>query len=233
MDEFKTVDLGLLNEAGLNRQAFFNIGDLPAGLAVPLQERFNGLGQYRQLLLIGHAGKRLWDAVQASGIDSENPIDDFSVRVVKDWFSRHLPGRRYEIIYPGPYPIGLQQLGKLAGWHRPSPFMVGIDPEWGSWYAYRAVVLADTAFEPSRPVPGGSPCLRCAAKVCIATCPGAALEGGFDLKKCAAYRIQAGSACRNTCLARLSCPVGAAHRYSDEQMSHCYGRSLRDLERYC
>ena len=111
--------------------------------------------------------------------------------------------------------------------------MVGIDTEWGSWFAYRAALLADTDFLPFLPVDRSSPCKTCQEKPCIAACPANALEGGdFSLQKCIAYRRRTGSKCQFTCLARVDCPVGAEHRYDDEQLRHSYGRSLEDLKKY-
>jgi hypothetical protein len=189
--------------------------------------------QWKQLILIGHAGRKMWEAVKASGIDSQDPIDDFTVRTVQQWFAACQPHNRYDIVYPGTRPIGLQSLGKLTGWHHASPFMVGIDNEWGTWYAYRAAVLADTAFEPTRPVESASPCDSCSDKPCIAACPAGAMDGGrFDMRTCAAYRMQDESRCRDTCVARISCPVGSVHRYTDEQIHHSYSRSLHVLQRY-
>lgn len=230
MDPFQTFDTGLLDNAGLNRQAVFNIEDIPKELSVPESQSDR---PYRQLILIGHAGTKLWERVKQSGIDSENPIDDFTIQTVERWFSSILPGNEYRIIYPGNQAIGLQRLGELAGWHNPSPFMVGIDREWGTWFAYRAVVLADTRFAPTRRIESQSPCTACKDRVCVSSCPGGALSGGFNPGKCVAYRKEAGSGCRETCLARLSCPVGSAHRYSDEQIRHSYSRSLQVIEKYC
>ena len=111
--------------------------------------------------------------------------------------------------------------------------MVGIDHEWGTWYAYRAVLIADTAFEPSKPVESAHPCMSCHSKICIASCPAGAMDGGrFDLAKCIRYRKQAGSRCKTTCVARISCPVGSEHRYGDEQTHHSYGFSMRAIEQY-
>lgn len=230
MDLFQRFDTGLLDDAGLNRQAVFNIENIPKEL---VGHGCQSGRSYRQLILIGHAGTKLWECVKQSGVDSENPIDDFTMQTVERWFASCLPENSYEIIYPGSQAVGLQRLGELAGWHNPSPFMVGIDQEWGTWYAYRAVVLADTRFAPTRRIESESPCTACAHRVCVASCPAGALEGGFDLGKCASYRREAGSGCKVTCLARLSCPVGSAHRYCDEQIRHSYSRSLQAIEKYC
>lgn len=230
MEEFQTFDSRLLDGAGLNRQAVFNIADLPADMAAGLGAKGDGAGNFSQLILIAHAGRRLWEAVQAAGTASADPIDHFSIQTVHRWFAQCQPHNAYEIVYPGPGAIGLQRLGQLAGWHHPSPFMIGIDREWGTWFAYRAVVLADTAFEPTRRLGGDSPCDSCSHRTCVARCPGAALGSGpFDLGKCIAYRRQAGSGCANTCLARVSCPVGSTHRYGADQLRHTYSRSLQAI----
>ena len=70
----------LLDHAGLNRQHVFSLADLPADLLAPLDLRPGET----QLLLFGHAGRRLWDCVQAQQADGqlgdEQPIDEPSVR---------------------------------------------------------------------------------------------------------------------------------------------------------
>ena len=213
----------MLNDAGLNRQHVFNLADLPP-------EFLNTLAPApgeRQLILIGHAGRRLWSQLCASGIDSEHPIDDYTVDTVSRWFATVAPGCRCRFLYPGDHPIGLQHLGKLAGWHHPSPFMIGVDAEWGSWYAYRAVILTDTDFAPYVRVDRSHPCASCAGRPCLAACPAEALsDGKFDLARCLAYRKSENSRCELVCIARTSCPVGAEHRYDDAQLAHTYGRSL-------
>ena len=229
----KLGDFTALNGAGLKLQAVFDLDQLPADAVVALRGRYDPTHRYRQLILIGHGGKSLWEAVKASGMRSENPIDDFSVRTVGQWFAEQFPDTACEIIYPGNIPTDLQALGSIAGWHHASPFMLGINQEWGTWFAYRVVLLAATDLEPSRPLPGESPCARCADTPCITACPAGAMDdGGFALNKCIDYRREASSRCKATCVARLSCPVGSAHRYGDEQMRHAYSISLREIERH-
>lgn len=232
-----TADFSALDRAGLNLQAVFNLDGLPGEIVAQLRRHFDPAHRYRQLILIGHAGKTLWDSVKASGIESENPIDDFSVGTVGQWLATHCPDRVHQIIYPGDkqnVPVGLQALGKLAGWHRPSPLMIGIDERWGTWFAYRVALLADIDLEPTAPVRGASPCARCAERFCAAACPAGALDGAaFALDKCVAWRKRPDSPCRTTCLARLACPVGAEHRYEEAQIRHTYSRSLQAIERYC
>lgn len=227
MNECPVFDGAMLDAAGLNLQAIFNLADLPAAIAGQLDSD----SQYHQLILLGHGGRALWQAVQAAGGASENPIDDFSRQQVEQWFAACWPEQRYRVLYPGPAAIGLQALGKLAGWHHDSPFMLGINGTWGSWYAYRAVVLADTCFAPSVAAPGISPCADCARRTCVTACPAGALDGqAFSLEKCIAWRRRPASSCRQSCLARLACPVASEHRYSVEQMRHSYAISLRMIE---
>ncbi|QDZ26813.1 hypothetical protein [Noviherbaspirillum sp. UKPF54] len=233
MGNFQVFDPALLDGAGLNRQAVFDLDALPTDIAAAVAASCTPGRSYRQLILIGHAGRKLWQSVTAAGIASDDPIDDFTVRTVRQWFAGSLAQHAYDILYPGTQAIGLQRLGQLAGWHHASPFMVGIDSEWGSWYAYRALVVADTRFEPTRPVRGVHPCATCQHRVCVTSCPAGALSGEqFDLAKCVAYRKREGSQCRATCLARISCPVGSSHRYCDAQIRHTYVGSMRAIERY-
>ena len=222
MSERSPFPDSLLNENGLNRQAIFDVVDLPAEIRSQLKTESG------QLILVGHGGRLLWERVQAAGQSSSNPIDDFAVATIQRWFADFLPGQHYQILYPGDQIIGLQALGKLAGWHQPSPFMVGIDSEWGSWFAYRAVVLADTNFQPTLAVDRDRPCDSCPSKDCVINCPAGALDDAeFSLNKCLAYRKLPDAKCHFTCLARVSCPVGSEHQYSAEQLHHTYSISLR------
>jgi hypothetical protein len=229
MSERPPFPAEFLNQAGINRQHVFNLSDLPTVALATLGDT-NG---YRQLILLGHGGRKLWQCVKASGMVSDHPIDDYCLQTVSRWFADVLPGRRYRVLYPGEQAVGLQQLGKLAGWHQPSPFMVGIDAEWGSWFAYRAAILADTDFLPFFPVYRGNPCLSCSSQPCIAACPAGALaDGHFALDLCSRYRLTEDSPCATTCLARETCPVGAEHRYDKAQLAHSYGRSLAMIRQF-
>lgn len=232
MKSYQSFDPALLDAAGLNRQAVFDLDALPADVGATVRASAGAAGA-RQLILIGHAGRRLWQAMRAAGTDGPDPVDRFSERTVRHWLAESAPHTRYTLLYPGATALGLQRLGQLAGWHHAAPFMVGIDREWGSWFAYRAVVLADSAFEPSRPLATPHPCHGCAQRVCIASCPAGALDGGrFDFDRCAGYRKLADSQCAHGCPARVSCPLGSAHRYDEEQMRHIYGLSLQAIRQY-
>jgi len=222
-------DYSALNDAGLNLHAVFAIEQLPA----ELRDTLGPENKYRQLILIGSCGRKLWATIKTEGIASADPVDDFSVRRVEAWFATQAAGTRHEIVYPGKRAVGLQSLGELAGWHFATPFMVGINAQWGSWFAYRIALLADTDFALTAPEAGVSPCASCAEEPCVDTCPAHAMaDGRFDLQRCVGYRKQTNSLCRATCIARLACPVGSEHRYSDEQIRHHYTASMKIIERY-
>ena len=227
------ADFAALDAVGLNLRAVFALDQLPDALRDALRNECDAARNYSQLLLIGNGGRAMWQAILREGGRSADPIDDFSVRAVRRWLAAQASGRSYEIVYPGERLVGLQSLGECAGWHFASPFMVGINERWGTWFAYRVAVLANTDFEPTRPVPGESPCTACRPRPCVSACPGKAIEdSGFNLADCVRYRLRADSACQTTCMARLACPVRAEHRYDDEQIRHAYAISLRFIEQY-
>jgi len=223
------IDFAALDAAGLNLQAVFDLADLPAEVRAQLDPA----GAYRRLILIGHGGRTLWARVQAARLPSGDPIDDFTRATVAAWLSAQLPGVAHALVYPGDGPVGLQALGRLAGWHHDTPFRVGINAAWGSWFAYRAVLLVAADLPPTPALAGESPCAACAAQPCVAACPADALtDRDFSLAKCVAYRRQPDSRCRLTCVARTSCPVRPEHRYDDAQIAHSYSRSLAMIEKY-
>ncbi|PKO88790.1 MAG: hypothetical protein CVU16_13260 [Betaproteobacteria bacterium HGW-Betaproteobacteria-10] len=238
MSKRQAFPAALFDQVGLNRQHLFNLDSLPGDIRAKLGDT----GNFRQLILLGHGGKRLWECVQAADLPGDDPIDDYVMQSIRQIFARHLGHKNYRVVYPGDTPMGLQQLGKLAGWHQSSPFMVGIDAVWGSWFAYRAVILADTDFLPILPVDRSAsrhasdqahPCSNCSEPPCMTACPvGAVTNEAFALAECLAYRQSPASACQFTCLARVACPVGSEHRYNADQLRHCYGISLRLIRQF-
>lgn len=227
-------DTMALDAAGLNLLAVFALDDLPAAV----REQVDGGHAFRQLILVGNGGPAMWAALEAEpdGMRPDDPIDAFSVRRVCGWLAEVAPGCGYRIVYPGPMPIDLQALGERAGWHHPSPFMLGINTRWGTWFGYRVALVAATGFAPTPAADLASPCASCTGRPCAAACPAGAIaadgEGGYALRSCIDSRRARDSACRATCLARLACPVGRASRYGDAQLRHSYGHSLREIERY-
>jgi ferredoxin-like protein FixX len=236
MNLYQTIPSTILNNAGLNCHAVFDIASFTSEVRELLTARCTQAANYRQLILIGHGGTTFWQALQAIGRDltrneTEHPVDEFTVATVQQFLQTEFAGIDFEIVYPGSYTISLQELGKLAGWHHPSPFMVGINSSFGSWFAYRAVVLANTDLPANLTVQTESPCTSCNEKPCISNCPAHALDDGqFHLLKCVSYRQQSDSLCKNTCIARTSCPVASEHKYSEAQINYHYGRSMEVID---
>ena len=230
MKPIKTKDL---NAKGLNLQAVFNINELPEEIIKHLETEHPTLKNYQQLILLGHAGKTLWQSLQKPLPASIDPIEEHSIKTVNEWFTSKYPENNAKLIYPGKHPISLQTLGTLAGWHHTSPFLVGINKKWGTWYAYRAVLLTDTQFKATQAIKTSPPCNTCQNKACIEHCPANACDSHlFNMNACIAYRKSEGSKCRDTCLARISCPVASEHRYSEQQINYHYAASMKTIETY-
>lgn len=223
-----------LASRGLNLVAVFDLAALPGGVRDRLAGAVTDIEQFRQVLLIAHGGLRFWSALQEAGMQGDDPVDSFSTHVVADWFSSVLPGVRTEILYPlTDSPVPLVELGTLAGWHYASPFRVGINDAFGSWFAYRALVLADSDLPATPAMAGSNPCDGCVTQPCIRACPaGAVHKEKFDASACYDHRLTSGSNCASTCMARAACPVAREHTYSPSQTAYHYERSLISLRRY-
>ena len=219
-----------LIKRGLNIHAIFDIDSMPKSIYESIRNII-GLKNKQQLIVLGHLGRSLWDNLKQSDVKSNDPVDDFTKITVQRFFEKNYPGANYKIIYPANSVIGLQAIGELAGWHYASPFKVGINNKWGSWFAYRAVVIADTDFTLTQPLIAHSPCSSCSEKYCIKSCPADALNSGeLNLDACVNFRKQTDSICRHNCIARFRCPVGEAFRYSDEQIQYHYAVSMKAIE---
>jgi ferredoxin len=192
---------------------------------------------FTHLLMFGHAGKRLWEAVEDKIGDVLEPIDTYSIEAISHFIESSYPDCRFKFLYPGDaLGVSLRDLGKAAGWHQDSAIGLGIHPVWGTWFAYRAVVLVDEHFKmpDTPPVENQSPCGFCIDKPCVSACPAGALEySAVDkIKTCSRYRVKEDSLCHSTCLARVACPAGKEHQYSDAQLSYHYDVSLRTIRAY-
>lgn len=113
-----------------------------------------------------------------------------------------------------PRPVPIQQISQRAHFAPLGPCHLCIHPEYGPWFALRAVVvcdhdaaIADTT-EPPHPCAGCErPCVR-ALKI--------ALDGG------PATRDGVRAGWRRWAEVRTVCPLGRAHRYDDPQLEYHY-----------
>lgn len=225
-----------LDALGLNLHAVLDVAALPASVRAGLDLPSDELAKYPRLVLIGHAGRAFWSVLKGRGLHGSDPVDTFVQEQVEAWMARQVGAPAWRLVFPGAAPVGLQALGEQAGWHHPSPFWVGVQAGWGSWYAYRAAVLVADLWPLTPLQRAESPCLSCAARPCVSACPAQALDGdlvqrreGTGLRACVDFRLQAESPCADRCLARQACPVGIEHRYTDEQTAYHYLQSLPAL----
>jgi len=242
-----------LTQIGLNLQAVINLTALPLPLQKSLQASSKNYHQYNQLLLLANGGKTFWQYFkryqqQHSDIfNSSDPIDDYCKLKSRQFIGQLLAKDCYELIYPFSKKsnfeqvIDLQALGKMVGWHHSTPFRLGINHKWGSWFAYRTVILMKSNFEITEIVETNvvetntaetkHPCLPCEKMPCVQNCPAKALSlNQLDLKKCLSYRLLDKSICKDKCVARLACPVANKQQYSLEQIQYHYLNSLRVIK---
>ncbi len=208
---------------GINISAIFNLTELPESIRINFDINSQSHPRYHQLILLGHSGKQLWDELTNKRSATEEPVDSYT----QEWVSKVFVDYDYQVIYPGDSGVPLQQLGALAGWHFDSPFKVGINSIWGSWFAYRAVILANSNFKITEPLDARAPCPTCIRPKCVEKCPAKAIsKQRFSLGDCMAYRVKPDSRCGHRCIAREACPIGRSYQYSDDQIAYHYEVSL-------
>lgn len=233
-----TQGIEFLAQAGLNLFASLDCQTLPQDVTHIMAEQNISLEQYSRLVLLGHGGKQLWQALNVFGHHTPDPIDHYSTVMTKQFIETYLgasSGQTHLMLYPlTSIPIPLQRLGELAGWHHPSPLGIGINAKYGVWFAYRAAFLTTHPLPITPPHTTRSPCDTCYDKPCISACPSGAVQGvgHFDIYKCSDFRILNASPCQDRCLARLACPYAPEHQYRLEQTQYHYSLSMETIRRY-
>jgi hypothetical protein len=224
-----------LYQLGLNLQASFKISGLPDELRKEIVQQHPTAENHTHLSLLGNAGSVFWQNMcrnQPAFPALTHPLDKFFMDTLRNLLAEDV---KYEIIYPGNHFLPLQGLGKLAGWHHPSPLGLSIHPEYGLWFAYRGLVLSDKQLIPpaENATRSTSACDRCAKKPCISSCPAAAVTAAeFRVQHCSDFRLVAKSPCEKTCISRLACPIARQHQYVDDQLAYHYGFSLSAIKKY-
>lgn len=223
-----------LRSSGLNLFSSLASIRLPQPVKALLTEANVGATDKSHFILIGNAGKRLWDNIAPWPSSQQDPIDDYSIEAAELFATAVFGTDPYKILYPGGPLVPLQQLGEHAGWHYASPFGVGVNSRWGPWFAYRCLLMVNGAYPEITRDDGPSPCPTCKGTPCITGCPAEALSTGkpIDMARCAQFRLQPDSPCADRCLARISCPVATNERYPCEQIQYHYRLSLETLRHY-
>lgn len=219
-----------LSSNGFNLTAALDPQALPGDLVEQL-----GDDRVTPVVLVAAGGRDLWRTMTNENSQTgAEPVDEFSIRRISAVLQRHLPGVSFEFAYPGTGSAPLIALGEYLGWSRPSPLGLGINPEFGLWFAYRALLRVHAALPHTLSTELAAPCDNCTSRDCVAACPVDAVSqvGKFSIDRCADFRLRPASACQMTCLARLACPVGVQHQYTELQFSHHQGRSLDGLKRW-
>jgi hypothetical protein len=177
------------------------------------------------LALIGNIGSSYWEQFSQS-VEFEDgaahPLDRWSRRVAESIAQRLTLRALYPFEGPPYYPF--QQWARRAEGLQQSPVGVMIHPQFGLWHSYRFALLGvefeiETAEIPATSAVESqvaSPCLDCADKPCLHTCPVAAFDAnGYAVERCADYLRQTPQAqCHQQgCLARYACPVAPELRY--------------------
>lgn len=167
------------------------------------------------MVLIGHVGDDFWQKFTASPEyhDQEaDGLDRYSARILSA-----ITPKEAELIMPNspPYPP-LQQWAKSMGNMHSSPLKLLIHPQFGLWFAFRAVWrFPEHHFPHETPRPQSSPCDACSRKPCLDACPVQAFsEEGFHAQACRDFLHKDKNPClQHQCLARRACPVGRQYRY--------------------
>lgn len=176
-------------------------------------------GTARTVLLIGNAGRAMWDAFLRSRPDGgRHPLDRWLRPRIEDVAAR----AGATALFPGDGPpfVPMDDWAMRGDAVHRSPLGILIHPDFGLWHVYRAVLLfAETLDLPPRD-PRGSPCETCTRRPCLSVCPADAFRPDRFLAAACADHVgsDAGRACRDGgCLARKACPVGRDYAYPRDQ----------------
>jgi hypothetical protein len=185
-------------------------------------ERYSMNPDNAGLALIGNIGSSYWEQFSQSAEFKDgaaHPLDRWSRRVAEPIAQRLSLQALYPFEGPPYYPF--QQWARRAEGLGQSPVGVMIHPQFGLWHSYRFALLGvdfdiETAATSTAESPLESPCLDCAGKPCLHTCPVAAFDAnGYAVERCSDYLQQSPQAeCHQQgCLARYACPVAPELRY--------------------
>lgn len=200
-------------------------GDAAAGAAPPLPDDLPPVPDLadgracRTVVVIGNAGGAMWPHFDRGRSDGPDPLDRWTRQVLQPIAER----LDATFVHPSDEPFQpFQRWAQLADDVRPSPIGLLVHPTYGLWHAYRGALLFPGRVEGLPPTGRqSSPCLSCADRPCLTTCPvDAFTPSGYDATACAGH-VRSGrdpQCLDGGCAARRACPVGVAFRYDRDQM---------------
>ena len=223
-----------LAKDGLNLFSAVPCAQLPMAIQTAIQAEGFDLEWFKSIVLIGHGGRRLWESMSESDWAKTDPIDTYSQRKTESFIQATLNEWDNELLFPSDKLIPLQQIGTFVGWSHPSPLGLGINPQFGVWFAYRAAFLTTAVLPKITAKPQPSPCDSCAQKPCITHCPSNATHPTqpFNVEACATHRLKIYSSCVDRCHSRMACPFFQEHRYTLPQIQYHYQLTLETFKTY-
>ena len=101
MDDAKlSRGIEFLAEQGLNLLATLPCEGLPNEIRQALLAEDIPLPAYRSLVLMGHGGRQLWQALTAFGMQTADPVDHFSVVMARRFIDEFLDSPPVLMLYP-------------------------------------------------------------------------------------------------------------------------------------
>jgi epoxyqueuosine reductase len=189
----------------------------------------------RTALVIGDGGPAFFagfSAAQAASSDADpDPLERYTVAVVSAAVATVLPADVRALRFPfgREADLPIQSLGRAAGIPPGGPLGLQIHPQFGPWWAYRALLLVRETIPPLPPLIGS--CAGC-SEPCASACPvGAPTAVGFQVNVCAEERERS-PVCGESCGARSACIVGSEHRYPPGQLGFHMRASLAMIRSY-
>lgn len=143
-----------------------------------------------------------------------DPIDVYAAHAIETAAARLPAATEIRLASdPAPWLVSMQRLADVSGLAPLSPSYLNVHPTFGPWIGLRGVIIVDADGPTERTAPPPLPC-DCAA-TCLPLFQAAMAEPHEGLADVAA-------AWPHWVAVRDACPVGRAHRYSEQQLRYHY-----------
>ena len=224
--------LALVKQAGISEVLRYHIAHLPADIRGHFIDL--GLATTDVLVFFLNAGGEFWLQLEENEIRQGWAFDRKSFRLIQRFANLLEAPVKPRVLYPGDSPVPLAGLLDCAGFAMASRLGLAIHPEFGTWFAVRALFSLPVQLPLSRQQESVDVCGHCLTRDCVAACPAGAVSptAAFDLDACANFRLREKSSCADSCIARRRCPIGAQYRYPLQQSVYHAANSLAAIRRY-